>query len=201
MALYERIKSLSITEMQITLNSISNYLSRKVLPPNDIITHLSRDKKYVLDYHFWDMNYDYIKATFVPELDKVYKERKFNIIIDKCNETINKYQPAFNTINKIIEESYDYGSALTFIKPQLSVPEKYKTRVILRQGKYDKIKADRRDIYEIITLDDLIKMLQDQNTDDARFVLNKIGDFIKLLQMQDISAEEMACIMDYFGQV
>lgn len=107
-------------------------------------------------------------------------------------------QPAYNTINKIIEDSSDYISALTFIKSQLSVPEKYKNRVTPRQGKYDKIKVDRRDIYDIITLNDLIKMLQDQNTDDARFVLNKIGDFITLLQMQDISAEEMDQIMEYF---
>lgn len=201
MALYERVKALSINQILQTLDSISDYLSRKVCSPIDIITHLSRDKKYVLDYHFWDMNYDYIKANYVPDLDKVYKERKFNIIIDKCNEVINKYQPAYNTINKIIEASSDYISTLTFIKPQLSVPEKYKNRVIPRQGKYDKIKTDTRGIYSKITLDDLIKMLQDQNTDDSRYVLDKTADFITSLQMQDISAEEMDRIMEYFGQV
>lgn len=55
-----------------------------------IIEHLSREnyaKKYFYcDYYFWDM-YDYFLHTYIPDGEKLYKERNFDKIIDECKKT------------------------------------------------------------------------------------------------------------------
>jgi hypothetical protein len=196
MALFEYVKTFPIDEMQIKLQCARNHLSNYIYTPMKIINHLSRDKQYVLDYYFWDMYYDYIKAI-VPDLDKIKKEGKFDIIISKFKAVISDHQPAYDMLDKIIQDSVDYSAALDFIKPRLQVPAKYKTHVTQRQGKTDKRKVEPLYIYQIITIDDLIQMLQEINDDDSRYVLSKIADHITALQ--SIPEKEMGHILAYFN--
>lgn len=165
MTLYDRFKNMSISSINDDLHTLLNSLNGHIATPNNIITHLELpthlQKCSDGGYFFWDYNYNYLK-NIIPDFETVYKTKQFDIIIAKCKTIVTKYQPALDTLKNIMANSFDeYQSALMFIEKQLELPAKYKTRITKRQGKRDKQHVETRNIYQIITLEDLIMLLND----------------------------------------
>lgn len=186
MALYDYITNIPITDILWKLNGALNSIDIQtpITILNDLTpdgNNITKNKKNITDNYFWELNYDYIKSL-VPTINNIYDPCNYVIIADKCKEILAQIRPAYDTLKNIIDNTDDLMASFIFIKSQIILPEKYKMRTTKREGKYNKLKDEDRDIFQIITMSDLIKILQNQNDSDAHYVLDKIAGFIILLQ-------------------
>ena len=154
------LNSVSINEFIQRFLTEFNKNGRIIDDCNEIITHLSRENYtkiyFPSDYFFWDNYIDFVKIN-IKNGEIFYKERKFDHIISECKMII-KNNTLYHKLKHICDNSYsDFNATLYFIE------------TFEPKSKYN---------YNIITMNELVIILKENNNDDSKYCLDIVERFI-----------------------
>ncbi len=132
---------------------------------NKIISNLSRENYtkiyFPSDYFFWELYFDFVRIN-IKNGEKLYNERKFDRIISECKMIITN-NTLYHKLKDICDNSYsDFNATLYFIET---------------------FKPTSRYNYDVITMNELVILLKENDNDDSKYCLDIVERFIN-----DISA-------------